>query len=218
MTDNRDDQTKAIGAAVRSYRKARGLTLRQLAEKTGLSAAFLSLAERGLSAFALTSLRAIATALEVETNDLLTFESEETAAGEAGAVVADPEVHVHHRDEPAAMEIVASGYRYRLLSSPWPGKQLETLLVTVPPAVRGEVSSGHEGEEFCYVLKGELIFIVGDEEYLLREGESIHIDSSHPHTLHNATESNVETLWSITPPIFAQSSSAHIPSMKRRRL
>lgn len=54
----------AIGSAIRNLRKERGLNLRDLSRRSGLSTGFLSLVERGLSSPALTSLQAIAKALE----------------------------------------------------------------------------------------------------------------------------------------------------------
>lgn len=217
MSTEEVDQTKAIGAAVRSYRKAKGLTLRELADASGLSAGFLSLAERGRSAFALTSLRAIATAMDLRINDFLAFEADTTGAEETNALPLNHEVHIHHADEPAGLEIIASGHKYQLLSSAWPGRQLEPILVTVPPHLHDEVPAGHEGEEICYVLKGELVFIAGEEEHLLREGDSIHIDSRLPHALRNLSDRQVETLWVVTPPILFQSESVHVSSRKRKR-
>jgi transcriptional regulator with XRE-family HTH domain len=73
--DHSSQNLEAIGSAIRKLRKERGLALRDLSRRSGLSTGFLSLVERGLSSPALTSLQAIAKALE--TNVTTFFKTDE---------------------------------------------------------------------------------------------------------------------------------------------
>ncbi|HEY7415500.1 MAG TPA: helix-turn-helix transcriptional regulator, partial [Ktedonobacteraceae bacterium] len=62
---NDDERKRVIGAAIRARRRELGLSLRDVSQRSGLSIGFLSLVERGLSSFALTSLSNIAKALDM---------------------------------------------------------------------------------------------------------------------------------------------------------
>jgi quercetin dioxygenase-like cupin family protein len=58
---------------------------------------------------------------------------------------------------------------------------------------------GHS-EEIVLVLRGQLTAYVGDEEHVLREGDSLHFMSSTPHRGVNAGSEIVHALWIISPP------------------
>jgi DNA-binding transcriptional regulator YiaG len=53
---SKDDEVVAVGSTIRALRTERGLSLRELSRRTGLSTGFLSMVERGQSSLALTSL------------------------------------------------------------------------------------------------------------------------------------------------------------------
>ena len=57
----------------------------------------------------------------------------------------------------------------------------------------------HEGEEFAYVLSGELVYIVDGIEYHLGPGDSIHLRSSVPHAMRNTKDEPVQAIWVLTP-------------------
>jgi quercetin dioxygenase-like cupin family protein len=60
----------------------------------------------------------------------------------------------------------------------------------------------HDGEEFGYVMKGKLEVTVGEEVYILEEGDSIHYSSAHPHRLESIGDVPCKSIWMITPPSF----------------
>ena len=70
-----------------------------------------------------------------------------------------------------------------------------------PGGVIGEQES-HEGEEFAYVLRGELGYTVDGTEHRLRAGDSLHLLSSIPHRLHNDTEEVTLVVSVVTPRLF----------------
>jgi quercetin dioxygenase-like cupin family protein len=91
---------------------------------------------------------------------------------------------------------------YKLLSGRGPGHVLEPLLVTVEPSETMEEPYTHPGEEFAYVLGGELLFVIDGVDYRLGPGDSIHFASTVPHSIHNDTDEPVEAVWVLTPRLF----------------
>jgi quercetin dioxygenase-like cupin family protein len=113
---------------------------------------------------------------------------------------AHPLPHVTRASENSKIAIASSEYMYKLLSGRAPNLVLEPLLVTVQPTeTMEEPPYSHDGEEFAYVLSGELLFVVNDAQYRLRAGDSIHFRATVPHSTHNDTDVLAEVLWVLTP-------------------
>ena len=113
---------------------------------------------------------------------------------------AHPLPYVVRSSENSKIAISSSECLYKLLSGRAPNLVLEPLLVTVQPSeTMEEPPYSHEGEEFAYVLSGELLFVVDGVEYRLRGGDSIHFQSTVPHTTHNDADAPAEVLWVLTP-------------------
>jgi transcriptional regulator with XRE-family HTH domain len=188
---SKDDEVVAVGSAIRALRRERGLSLRELSRKTGLSTGFLSMVERGQSSLALTSLNNVAKALDVELVELFP----------PGRKVrkAHPLPHVTKAEEDGQVSIASNQRVFKVLSPRAPDLILEPLLVTVQPGSDLEEPYAHDGEEFAYVLDGEIMFIVEDVEYRLGPGDSIHVLSTVPHAIHNDTGKPVRILWVLTP-------------------
>jgi transcriptional regulator with XRE-family HTH domain len=187
------DKIRAIGAEIRNLRRQRRLSLRHLSARSGLSIGFLSLVERGRSTLALTSLYAVASALETDVAHFFPPKELEERP--------HPLPHVSRAGGEFETTISSSKRLYRMLSPRAPGKVLEPLLVTIQPTDNDVEPYGHEGEEFCYVLKGELVYAIEGREHRLGPGDSIHVKSSVPHAIRNDSGDAVEALWVLTPPI-----------------
>jgi transcriptional regulator with XRE-family HTH domain len=182
-----------IGVAIRSLRQERGLSLRELSRRTGLSVSFLSLVERGRSSLALTSLQTVAAALNTT---VASFFPEQEVTREASLVP-----HVS-RSSGGPQLSTGSQRTYRLLSGRGFNHVLEPLLVTVEPSETREEPYRHEREEFAYILSGELVFIIDGVENRLGPGDSIHFQSTVPHSIHNDTSEPVQAIWVLTPRLF----------------
>jgi transcriptional regulator with XRE-family HTH domain len=190
----REEEIRAIGAAIRRRRKERGMSLKELSERSGLSSGFLSLVERGRSALAITSLYNVARALDADMASFL--------PGERAMEERHPLPHVVRAEENSKLEMISSERTYKMLSPRGPGLVLEPLLVTVQPSEDFEEPYTHEGEEFAYVLSGELIYLVDGREYRLGPGDSIHVKSTVPHAIHNPSDEPAQVLWVLTPRLF----------------
>jgi quercetin dioxygenase-like cupin family protein len=220
------DVSAVIGHNLRSFRKELGLSLRALSERSGLSIGFLSQLERGLSSIGLTTLRDLAATLDREIVDFFhetdldvnepgegDGAAEQARAGSAvirtspaSATTRNPLVDRYFTLTRASGEDTAeyiSGKRtYRLLSQRASGLALEPMLTSIAPGgVIGEMEA-HKGEEFAYVLNGELSYTVDGVEYRLRAGDSLHLLSSIPHSLYNDTDETVVVVSVVTPRLF----------------
>lgn len=59
----------------------------------------------------------------------------------------------------------------------------------------------HKGDEFILILKGELQLEIANDKHLLREGDSVYIDSIIPAVWRNLGEIQVQAVWVLSPPI-----------------
>ncbi|MDA3642575.1 XRE family transcriptional regulator [Saccharopolyspora indica] len=186
-----DGPSRLVGAEIKRIRAERGLTLRDLAERCGLSPGFLSLAERGINSISLTSLFALATALDVDAVELL---------GTAGRR-SRREYSVTRHDDPDATRVVMGEREHRVLTADLPDQHLEALVTKVHPTTEPSPVTQHDGEEFCYVLRGELTFLLADEAAVLAAGDSVHFKSRIPHAIHNRGTDIAEVLWTVDRPM-----------------
>jgi transcriptional regulator with XRE-family HTH domain len=158
-----------VGVRLRRLRGERGWRLEDLAERTGLSKAYLSRLESGERQPSLTALFSVARAYDVSFSAL--FEPE-------------PEVRsslVVRADEGRVQR--GNGLLYSKLSEGNWTFNLRPLRVVVPADREEEPLYQHEGEQWLYVLSGRLRLEIADEEFMLGVGDAAHFDASSPHKL-----------------------------------
>ncbi|MCK2217060.1 cupin domain-containing protein [Actinomadura sp. ATCC 31491] len=199
--DRRADEPRQelVGARMRQFRKERGMTLRDLAAGSGLSIGFLSQVERGISTIGLVALNSVAAALGRGVAEFFDGSPARPPGRDAGRL---PEHFTLTRAETAATEYVSGAQTYRMLSARGPHLVLEPLLVHIAPGGRREPAYGHAGEEFAYVLSGELLYEVDGVEHRLRPGDSVHLRSTVPHSMYNDTDQVTTVVSVVTPRLF----------------
>jgi transcriptional regulator with XRE-family HTH domain len=153
-----------LGARLRRLRGERGWRLEDLAERTGLSKAYLSRLEGGERQPSLSSLFGVARAYDVPFSSLFEAEAEEVVV-----VRADGEAQR------------GNGLLYSRLSGGGWAFNLQPLRVVVPAEREGGALYRHEGEQWMYVLSGRLRFEIAGEEVVLGEGDAAHFDADRPH-------------------------------------
>ena len=179
-----------LGRRIRSIRERRGLSLRAVAEEAGVSESFLSQVERGVASPSVASLRGIAEALQ---ESMASFFAEgEEVAGHL-VRVADRRRLVHPKR-----------HWEDVLLTPRTSKRLQVILSTVEAGQgSGEEPYSHDSDEECVlILEGRLEFWVGEEHYLLEEGDSLLFESRLPHRNVNPGPAQARVLWVITPPSY----------------
>jgi quercetin dioxygenase-like cupin family protein len=158
------------------------LTLTELSKRTGLSVPFLSQVEKGHKGLSVSSLKSIADGLEVSMNYFLDTHDEDEC--------------VHSTDNLHYFGIGGSKVRYARLGSSTKARELEPLYVVIPPRHESEITK-HSGEEFFYILKGQLTVLVGKKQYELSAGNTIHYKSTVRHGWRNDGQEEVH-LISVT--------------------
>lgn len=199
------------GTHLRKLRKERGFSLREVARRTDLSASFLSQVEHGISNVSLDSLIKIAEALDVP---LMYFLEEQPADIENLSSHIDPEPCEDIDRTNTYSPVVRAGCRPRLILPP-SGVEYQLLVPDLShkmEAVIGQLSPGssnvarrlrEETEEFIYVLSGELLIGLGDQEYTLRPGDSINFAGDKLTKLACASvDRDASWISVITPPVF----------------
>jgi len=184
-------QPRLIGREIRGLRKARAITLTQLAAASGLSIGYLSLLERDLSTPSIKALHAVSRALGVTISWF--FEADEVPEEERDLVV--------RRARRRRLDYSA-GVVDELLSPNLTGA-LELLSCRFPPgASSGQEPYTHSGEEAGVVLRGRLELWVDGRFLTLEAGDSFGFQSALPHRYRNPGPDETEVIWAITPPSY----------------
>jgi transcriptional regulator with XRE-family HTH domain len=197
-----------IGRRLRAHREARGLSLRELARRLGISASAISQFETGKSRLSVSTLYAIVTELGISLDELFSGIGGMPAGAAArgggrkargAATKAETEQrHVQRGGARQAIEL-ESGVRWERLT---PQSDPEADFLYVVYDVGGSSSQGdtfirHSGREYGLVLSGTLEVTVGFDKYELGPGDSISFDSTVPHCLRNVGTKPVHGVWFV---------------------
>jgi len=177
--------TAAIGPRLRRLRAKRGVSLAEVAAAAGISIGFLSALERSQMSASVGTLRRLAR--YYRTNILDFFDATELNT----RLVRPPKRKVLEAGPGVRMELLA-----------WGNKVMEPHLFRIAAQAGSGESYAHEGEEFLFVLRGELKIALDGEEYHLKRGDSFYFESATPHRWKNPGRSETWLLWVNTPPTF----------------
>ena len=170
-----------VGAKIKGFRESKGLTIEEIAERSGLSTAQVESIENDQYLPSLGSLIKVARALGVR---LGTFLDDNDELGPVVCRAADIE-----KAESISFSNNATAARknmdYHPLASQKAGRHMEPFIIDINPSEEKEFQlSAHEGEEFIYVLNGTVRIDYGKTTYTLNEGDSIFYDSIVKHHVH----------------------------------
>jgi transcriptional regulator with XRE-family HTH domain len=190
-----------MGERLRAARQARGLTLRELAQRLGVSPSMISQIETGRASPSVSTLYSLADELNVSLDELLfndrrsqagpTTDKSSASGGAAAQILQPRETRKRIR--------LASGVTWERLT---PASESDTEFLYVTYEVGGASSreddfQRHAGHEWGFVLEGKLDIKIGFDDYLLGPGDSISFDSTIPHRLSNAGDSVVHAIWFV---------------------
>ncbi len=177
-----------IGRKLQSLRKGKGLTLQQVSDVSGMSVSFLSQVERELTSPSVASLASISRALDVNVSFFF------------------PPPHSKNKLVPSyarePFQMDNTDVVYARLGGDFDDRTLEPLFAAYPPHYQGEDLS-HLGEEFYYVLQGQLVIVMEQEEYKLNPNDSIHFSSRHKHRIENRGDVPVHVVAVTTPTLLS---------------
>jgi transcriptional regulator with XRE-family HTH domain len=184
-----------IGEHLRARRHQRGLSLRELADRLGVSPSLISQIERGRANPSVFTLYQIVAELDVSLDELL-FNDRRASESAADAVPASGPVL---REKERQRIRLASGVIWeRLTTVSEPGVEFLYVIYEVGGASSPEDAfQRHAGHEWGYVLSGTLQVTVGFRQYVLEPGDSLSLESTTPHRLANVGDTPVHAIWFV---------------------
>lgn len=182
-----------IGDRIKTLRRVRDMTLKQLAKQVQTSEGHMSKIENNKAQPSVALLHRITQALDI-TISLLFEETQKreqvvSRAGERPVIHLDPV----RRGTGLHLERVIPHSKERML---------QCNIHVIEPNGSSEDHIQHVGEEMGYVLEGELELILEDVAYRLGENDSFHFNSSRRHAYRNPGKTRTRVLWVNTPPTF----------------
>ncbi|MEN8685270.1 XRE family transcriptional regulator [Marivita sp.] len=194
-----ETDTQRLGSEIREVRKARGLTLKELASVVSCSTAYLSRIELGSANVSVELLQEISAALAVDPDWFFPEQSGEGPLERKHVVRAENRRALSGLYTRSAEEL---GFEDELLSSTLSGQCYLILSRFRPGAgTPPEPLEGYafEGEQHAIVLTGEVELRLGDEMIVLREGDSFSYPSMIAHRFRNRTDQEATMIWAMSP-------------------
>lgn len=166
-----------IGAKIKDLRRAKKLTLQDVATETGFSTALISQIENNKISPPIATLSKIANFFDVRIGHFFS-ESEEESLFEV----------LKANDRTVLPRVVSRdgsvhGYFYESLSVRKKNKKMDPFLLTLNEKVANTDTYSHNGEEFLFVLKGKAELLLDGQRIVLDEGDSVYFDANLKHRL-----------------------------------
>jgi transcriptional regulator with XRE-family HTH domain len=176
----------ALGERIRKAREMRDLTLEDISSRTGIDVIALKHIESSEMAPPLGQLIKLGKALDMKMGYFI-------------SPGVDKPMTVVHKGQGQAVARYGEkksqqyGYSYESLAPEKANRMMEPFIVTLLPTDAEEFSA-HDGQEFLFVLEGEMKVQVGDQVEFLKPGDAIYYDSSQPHLVKSATKTRARIL------------------------
>ena len=166
-----------ISKRIKNLRLSKNMTLDDLAKKVGKTKSYMSKLERSKKAPPIATLHKITTALGTDLNFLITGHD----------IYEKVKVSVVRNNEQLQVSgnYKRSDYIYYSLAYKKNNKLMEPFLIEITKETSKLKYYSHDGEEFNYILKGKVEFIIDYDSFVLEEGDSIYFDSKMSHAIRN---------------------------------
>ncbi|MBF0200600.1 MAG: helix-turn-helix transcriptional regulator [Desulfamplus sp.] len=178
------DELLPIGIKIKEIRQEKKISLDFLANETGLSINFIQAVESGEKRPPVGTLLQLSRALGIDSGLLLKEQQDDAAEERINA-------YTKRTDN----------YAYTPLTPGAANKHLKAFRITIEPQKAHEgVGFQHEGEEFSYVLEGQVEITVGEHVNKLGPGDSLHFNSAIKHDLKNVGDTRAELIVVVYTP------------------
>ncbi|CCV66401.1 Transcriptional regulator [Paracholeplasma brassicae] len=177
-----------IGSKIRELRLENGLTQEELANRLELTKGYISQLENNLSSPSMTTLFSILEVLGTDVSDFFSNQIEEQIVFKQSDFFEKENNDLKHK----ISWIVPNALKY----------EMEPIIIEIGPGGSSEMDDPHAGEEFGYVLEGEITLFINKKKHIIRTGETFYYLANKEHYLHNHTTKKVKVLWISTPPMF----------------
>lgn len=176
-----------IGEKIRDLRLACDLTQEELADRCELTKGYISQLENELTSPSIATLIDILSALGTDLKEFFAdTDGEEKISFEKNEFI----------------EKRTASYVLNWLVPNAQKNEMEPIHMRLYAGAETDEDVPHEGEEFGYVLKGEIVLVVGKKKTKIKKGESFYFRSTKVHKIINKSSSDAEFIWVSTPPTF----------------
>lgn len=176
-----------FGGKIKDIRILQGLTQEELAQRSELTKGFISQVENNIASPSITSFLDILDALGISPSDFFQDKEEK--------IVFKDEEFSEYIDE-------EKGYTINWLVPNAQKNHMEPTYIEISPNGSSEELSPYDGEEFGFVLKGEVELLIGNNSYKVKEGESFYFKANKNHVLKNNKNKVAKIIWVSSPPNF----------------
>ncbi len=178
-----------IGNKIKELRISKNLTIKQLAELVECTPSLISQLERGKTDPSISMLKKIADALNVNIVDFFMpgFEDKDVITR------VEDRVDIQLKRWDAKIQSLVKTVR---------NKKMQPFYTIIKKGGGSHGMYSHDGEEFGYIIQGQMDLILNDKIFTIKEGESFYFSSKIPHNWGNSGDKDVIVLWVITPPTF----------------
>ena len=175
-----------IGKKIKKLRNLCNLTQEELANRTELTKGYISQLENDLVEPSISTLEDIVNALGTNLGDFFKDEKLEQVVFTTSDY----------------FEKESAGYQIKWLVPNAQKNEMEPILITIYPISQTDLDIPHEGQEFGYVLEGEILLCIDNKVFKVKKGETFYYDSNKNHYLKNNKDKQCRIIWVSSPPNF----------------
>jgi len=180
-----------VGARLKTIRKLKGLSQRELAKRAGVTNSTISMIEKNSVSPSVSSLKKVLGGIPMSLVEFFSLELEPDTQRKV----------VYRADE--LLDIGSGEVTMKLIGKAHPNRALAFLSETYPPGTdTGPDMLNHEGEEAGMVVSGRLELTVSGEVFILESGDSYYFESNQPHRFRNPFEQPCQLISATTPANF----------------
>ena len=175
-----------IGSKIKNLRTMNGFTQEELADRCELTKGYISQLENDLTSPSISTLTDILSTLGTNLKDFFDEEDEEK-------IVFHPEDYfIKETDE----------YNLKWLVPNSQKNEMEPVLLTLEKGAETTIDMPHEGQEFGYVLEGEIEVHLGNKNFSCKKGETFYYTTNKNHYIKNIKAEQAKVIWVSSPPNF----------------
>jgi transcriptional regulator with XRE-family HTH domain len=185
QNESTDETTINVARQIRILRKRRNLSQQALAQASGLSRNTLSLLERGQTSPTVSTLKRIASALDVDINAFFSPSDDEKI------IYTKTEQRLNLQLAQGLMADLGVGMHDQLVTP---------LILQLSPGARSGPAFSHDGQDFVYCIRGEILYTVNGKAFMLESGDSLFFDAHLDHRFQNTSTEVSEILIILSTP------------------
>lgn len=179
-----------IGKKIRALRLGNSLTQEELANRLELTKGYISQLENNLTSPSIQTLFSLLEVLGTDVHEFFGKPDDE----DAKVVFTKDDFYEKEYEElgSSISWIVPNALKF----------EMEPIIIEIKPGGQSEIDESHPGEEFGYVLEGQITLVVNKNRFVVKKGETFYYTANKEHYLINSGNIVAKVLWISTPPMF----------------